>query len=183
MRKIGPSSRSPTHRSIALAVRGANGMVTIFPPLRVMVRVRWPRSTPSCPMSAFNASEIRNPLSANRRPTHDPCHHKVRPGPRTCPARCDPTQWHGIHSRDAGDAHEPPGTPVSAVPRDSIGRTRPPSIAACRRLLLLCRLVRDCGQTARYGPVSHQRLRRSWLSHQRSHCRRSSEYAWRVVSP
>ena len=31
-RKIGPSSRSATHRSMAQAVRGARGMVTILPP-------------------------------------------------------------------------------------------------------------------------------------------------------
>ncbi len=31
-RKIGPSQRSPMARSIARAVRGASGMVTILPP-------------------------------------------------------------------------------------------------------------------------------------------------------
>jgi hypothetical protein len=31
-KKIGPSSRSPTHRSMARAVRGASGTVTILPP-------------------------------------------------------------------------------------------------------------------------------------------------------
>ena len=36
-RKIGPSSRSPTHRSMARAVRGARGMVATLPPLRVGV--------------------------------------------------------------------------------------------------------------------------------------------------
>jgi hypothetical protein len=34
-------------RSIARAVRGASGMVTTLPPLRVITRVRCPRSTPS----------------------------------------------------------------------------------------------------------------------------------------
>jgi hypothetical protein len=46
VRKIGPSQRSPTARSIARAVRGASGMVTTLPPLRVMTRVRSPRSVP-----------------------------------------------------------------------------------------------------------------------------------------
>ena len=44
--KTGPSTRSPTARSIARAVRGASGMVTTLPPLRVITRVRCPRSTP-----------------------------------------------------------------------------------------------------------------------------------------
>ena len=47
-RNIGPSVRSPMARSIARAVRGASGMVTTLPPLRVMARVRWPRSRPRC---------------------------------------------------------------------------------------------------------------------------------------
>jgi hypothetical protein len=38
--KIGSSTLSPTARSIARAVRGASGMVTTFPRLRVMTRVR-----------------------------------------------------------------------------------------------------------------------------------------------
>ena len=37
-RNIGPSVRSPVARSIAPAVRGASGMVTTLPPLRVMTR-------------------------------------------------------------------------------------------------------------------------------------------------
>jgi len=44
--KLGPSRGSPMARSIARAVRGASGMVTTLPALRVMVRVRWPRSVP-----------------------------------------------------------------------------------------------------------------------------------------
>ena len=39
-------ARSPIARSIARAVRGASGMVTTLPPLRVMTRVRCPRSMP-----------------------------------------------------------------------------------------------------------------------------------------
>ena len=41
VKKIGPL-RSPTHRSMARAVRGARGMVTILSPLRVIVSVRCP---------------------------------------------------------------------------------------------------------------------------------------------
>jgi hypothetical protein len=64
--KIGPSTRSPTARSIARAVRGASGMVTTLPPLRVITRVRCPRSTPSFSMLAPVASDTRSPLSASR---------------------------------------------------------------------------------------------------------------------
>jgi hypothetical protein len=35
-------------------------------PLRVTVSVRCPLSNPWCSMSAFRASEIRNPFNANR---------------------------------------------------------------------------------------------------------------------
>ena len=48
----GPSAHSPMARSIARAVRGVSGMVTTLPPLRVMTRVWWPRSSPRCSMSA-----------------------------------------------------------------------------------------------------------------------------------
>ena len=47
-----PSVRSPMARSIVRAVRGASGMVTTLPPLRVIVSVRCPRSRPRCSMSA-----------------------------------------------------------------------------------------------------------------------------------
>jgi hypothetical protein len=50
--KIGRSQRSPTARSMALAVRGARGTVTTLPPLRRMVSVRWLRSRPRSSMSA-----------------------------------------------------------------------------------------------------------------------------------
>ena len=39
-RNTGPPVRWPTTRSKARAVRGASGMVTTLPPLRVIVRVR-----------------------------------------------------------------------------------------------------------------------------------------------
>ena len=41
-----PGAAFPGGQSIALAVCGASGMVTTLPPLRVIVRVRWPRSRP-----------------------------------------------------------------------------------------------------------------------------------------
>ena len=53
-------------RSIARAVRGASGMVTTLPPLRVITRVRCPRSMPMASMSAPVASETRSPLRASR---------------------------------------------------------------------------------------------------------------------
>jgi hypothetical protein len=65
-RKSGPWQRSPTARSIARAVRGASGMVTTLPPLRVITKVRCPRSVPSASISAPVASETRSPLRASR---------------------------------------------------------------------------------------------------------------------
>jgi hypothetical protein len=56
VRKIGPSLRSPIARSIARAVRGASGMVTTLPPLRVTTKVRCPRSVPRASMLAPVAS-------------------------------------------------------------------------------------------------------------------------------
>jgi hypothetical protein len=44
--------------------RRASGIMTILPPLRRMVRVRWPRSKPSDSMSAPTA-ETRSPLIAS----------------------------------------------------------------------------------------------------------------------
>jgi hypothetical protein len=61
-RKIGPSVRSPMARSMARAVRGASGIVTTLPPLRVITRVRWPRSTPRASMSAPVASDNAQPV-------------------------------------------------------------------------------------------------------------------------
>jgi hypothetical protein len=43
---------------------GREGMATTLPPLRVMTRVRWPRSAPMCSMSAPVASETGKPFSA-----------------------------------------------------------------------------------------------------------------------
>ena len=65
-RNTGPSVRSLMAGSIARAVRGASGMVTTLPPLRVIVRVRWPRSRPRCSMSAPVASETRSPFKASK---------------------------------------------------------------------------------------------------------------------
>ena len=65
VRKTGPSRPSPVARSIARAVRGASGMVTTLPPLRVIVRVLWPRSRPRCSISAPVASETRSTFSAS----------------------------------------------------------------------------------------------------------------------
>ena len=48
------------------SVRGASGMVTTLPPLRRMVSVRWPRSSPRSSMSAPMASETHSPLRASR---------------------------------------------------------------------------------------------------------------------
>ena len=64
-RNTGPPARSPMARSIARAVRGASGIVTTFPPLRVMISVRCPRSRPRCSMSAPVASETRSPFRAS----------------------------------------------------------------------------------------------------------------------
>jgi hypothetical protein len=47
------------------AVRGASGMVTTLPPLRVMTSVRWLRSVPMASMSAPVASETRSLFSAS----------------------------------------------------------------------------------------------------------------------
>src|SRR5262245_24797239 len=66
-RNTGPSVRSPMARSMARAVRGASGMVTTLPPLRVTVRVRCPRSRPKCSMSAPVASETRSPVQREQR--------------------------------------------------------------------------------------------------------------------
>ena len=59
----GTPVRSPMTRSIARAVSGASGMMTTLPPLRVIVRVRRPRSRSRCSMSAPVASETRSPFS------------------------------------------------------------------------------------------------------------------------
>jgi hypothetical protein len=64
--KIGPPQRSPTARSTARAVRGASGRVTTLPPLRRIVSVRGPRSSPRSSMSAPMASESRSSLRASR---------------------------------------------------------------------------------------------------------------------
>ena len=50
---------------MALATRGANGIVTSLPPLRITVRVRCPRSWPSASMLAPIASDTRSPFNAS----------------------------------------------------------------------------------------------------------------------
>ena len=65
VRNTGPLVRSLTARSIARAVRGASGMVTTLPPLRLIVSVRCPRSRPRCSISAPVASETRRPFKAS----------------------------------------------------------------------------------------------------------------------
>ena len=60
----GPSVRSPMARSIARAVRGASGMVTTLPPLRVMTRVRRPRSSPQ--VLDVRAGGLRYPQPVER---------------------------------------------------------------------------------------------------------------------
>ena len=65
-RNTGPSVRSPMARSIARAGCGASGIVTTLPPLRVIVKVRCPRSRPRCSMSAPVTSETRRPFRASR---------------------------------------------------------------------------------------------------------------------
>ena len=43
----------------------ASEMAATLPPLRAITRVRWPRSSPRCPMSAPVASDTRRPFSAS----------------------------------------------------------------------------------------------------------------------
>ena len=64
-RNTGPPVRSAMARSIARDARGASGMVTTLPLLRVIVSVRCPRSRPRYSMSAPVASETRSPFSAS----------------------------------------------------------------------------------------------------------------------
>ncbi|HKD87489.1 MAG TPA: hypothetical protein VKB62_03060 [Streptosporangiaceae bacterium] len=61
-----PVCASPTARSMARAVRGASGIVTTLPPLRVTTMTRCPRSIPRFWMSAPVASDTHRPLSASR---------------------------------------------------------------------------------------------------------------------
>ena len=91
-----PSTCSPTAKSIARAVRGAGGMVTTLPPLRVIIRVWCPRSTPSASTLAPVASETRSPSSASKEtstcPTGDPSPAATSSAPsslRSSPVACD----------------------------------------------------------------------------------------------
>lgn len=99
-RKIGPSRRSPIARSIARAVRGASGMVTILPPLRTTVRVRCPRSRPRLSnvcaegfgelQSVIASSEIRACSAALPRPAATS---SAATSLRSSPTACD--SWSG----------------------------------------------------------------------------------------
>ena len=55
-----------TRRQTSEGSKMPPAMVTTFPPLRVITKVRCPRSMPSASMSAFAASETRSPLRASR---------------------------------------------------------------------------------------------------------------------
>jgi hypothetical protein len=89
-RKRGPPVRSPMARSMARAVRGASGMVTTLPPLRVITRVRWPRSRPRCSMSAPVASETRSPLRASSEIRACSAAGPIPAATRSAPPRCGP---------------------------------------------------------------------------------------------
>jgi hypothetical protein len=55
---------------MAGAVRGASGMVTTLPPLRVMTRVRCPRFRPRRSISAPVASDTRSPFRGHQGEQH-----------------------------------------------------------------------------------------------------------------
>jgi hypothetical protein len=85
-------------RSIARAVRGASGMVTTLPSLRVMVSVRWPRSVPSASMLAPVASET---AARSRRAWGSAHARRAGPDLRRPAARrvrCGPARWRATHS-------------------------------------------------------------------------------------
>ena len=109
-RNTGPSVRSPMARSSARAVRGASGMVTILPPLRVMVRVRCPRSRPKCSMSAPAASETRSPFRASREIRACSPAARARRPPAGHRVRCGPAPRHGTRSSPAVGGHARPAS-------------------------------------------------------------------------
>ena len=100
-RNTGAPVRSPMAKSIARAVRGASGMVTTLPPLRVIVRVRWPRSRPRCSMSAPVASETRSPRAA--RSAHALPEARARRLPVARRARCGRARRRETRSPPADD--------------------------------------------------------------------------------
>ena len=120
-RNTGPPMRSPMARSIARAVRGASGMVTILPPLRVMVRVRCPRSRPRCSMSAPVASETRSPFSASSEISAYP---GGGPRPAARRARCGRGQPHETRSPLVAAGRAQLGSGPRALPRRRTYRTR-----------------------------------------------------------
>ena len=128
-RNTGPSVRSPMARSIARAVRGASGMVTTLPPLRVMVSVRWPRSRPRCSMSAPVASDTRRPFWASSEicassPGGTCPAGRARRRPAARRARCGPGPQHGTHSPAADGGRARPGSDPGVLLRRRICRTR-----------------------------------------------------------
>ena len=119
-----PSTRSPTARSIARAVRGASGTVTTLPPLRVTIRVRWPRSTPSASMSAPVASETRSPFRASSEISTCSPDSPDRRRPAERRVRCGPGQWRGIRGPAGADGHAQRASDRAALLRRRTGRTR-----------------------------------------------------------
>jgi hypothetical protein len=77
-RNTGPSVRSPMARSIARAVRGASGMVTTLPPLRVIVRVRWPAL--QAQVLDVGAGGLRDPQPVQREQEISACSAAAEPG-------------------------------------------------------------------------------------------------------
>jgi hypothetical protein len=101
-RSCRPSVRSPMATSIARAVRGASGMVTTLPPLRVMVRVRCPRSRPRCSISGAGGLGDPQPVQREQRDQR-----MLRRGPspaatsRASRARCGPARRHATRNPPA----------------------------------------------------------------------------------
>ena len=124
-RNAGPPARSPMARSIARAVRGASGMVTTLPPLRVIVSVRCPRSRPRCSMSAPVASQTRRPLSASseiRACSAGAGRARRRPAGRR--ARCGPARSRGTRSPPAAAGRARLASDPGAPPQLRTCRTR-----------------------------------------------------------
>jgi hypothetical protein len=124
-RKIGPSARSPVARSIARAVRGASGMVTTLLPLRVITRVRWPRSMPRPSAFAPVASKTRRPLRASREISA--CSAGGPSPAATRSAELVAVQSdRGAHGPSAVGKHGQPVSGRGALPRRPSGRTPSP---------------------------------------------------------
>ena len=108
-RKIGPSQRSPMARSIARAVRGASGMVTTLPPLRVITRVRCPRSNlgPRCSRRSPRRPVARSAPAARSGRARQAGRALRRPAARR--VRCGRVRWRATHNPGGDDGHERPG--------------------------------------------------------------------------